>query len=252
MPYGNEISIISEILNKLDIPNGTVSTRFFPADIIGKELSDNSFCIGTETFENNTVYVLRFSQCIGYIILKLPDEKDCLFFIGPYKRTEKNNEKSLTQNSEFSYRNSNVFNTERFLFAAADTLAKNIYKDEYTFEVINTGAYRSPLIQKAMIRIENDLSGDLSLKNLSKIGNVSSSYFSLLFKKETGQTLTDYVNGKRVEHAKFLLATTDLQIQTVAQQCGILDLHYFCRVFKKIVKKTPTQYRRENKLFNIV
>lgn len=249
MPYGNEISVISEILNKLDIPSGTVSARFFSANIIGKETSDNSFCNGTETVENNTVYALRFSQCVGYIILKLPDEKDGLFFIGPYKRNEKTDEKSLTQNSEFSYRNSNCFNTERFIFAAADTLAQNIYKDGYTFKIINTGAYRSPLIQKAMALIENDLSGDLSLKNLSKIGNVSASYFSLLFKKETGQTLTDYVNGKRVEHAKFLLSTTDLQIQTVAQQCGILDLHYFCRVFKKVVKITPTQYRRENKTF---
>ena len=40
-----------------------------------------------------------------------------------------------------------------------------------------------------------------------------------------------------------LLATTKLQIQTIAQHCGILDVHYFSKVFKKSVGVTPKQYR---------
>ncbi|MDO4743593.1 MAG: AraC family transcriptional regulator [bacterium] len=101
----------------------------------------------------------------------------------------------------------------------------------------------SPLIKKAIILIESDLLGDLSLRTLSQISNVSPEYFSVCFKKETGKTLTQFVTSKRIEYAKHLLKSTNLQIQTIAQHCGILDLHYFCRVFKKIVGKTPSEYR---------
>lgn len=101
----------------------------------------------------------------------------------------------------------------------------------------------SPVIQKAVLYIENNLSGDLSLRTLSKESSVSPGYFSSLFRKETGLSLTEYVNTKRTEYAKHLLKTTPHQVQTVAQMCGILDFHYFCRVFKKNTGMTPTQFR---------
>ena len=95
-----------------------------------------------------------------------------------------------------------------------------------------------------MITIENDLTQDLSLKAMAEMNNVNPSYFSGLFKKETGQTLTDYVNQKRISYAKHLLKNTNLQVQTVAQHTGILDLHYFCRLFKNITGQTPGEYRK--------
>lgn len=101
----------------------------------------------------------------------------------------------------------------------------------------------SPIVKKTLLLIENDLTADLSLKAIAKKNNVSSGYFSVIFKKEIGQTLTEFVNQKRVERAKELLKTTSLQIQTIAQHCGILDLHYFCRIFKRQVGKTPSEYR---------
>ena len=42
-----------------------------------------------------------------------------------------------------------------------------------------------------------------------------------------------------------LLATTRLQVQTVALHCGISDVNYFSKIFKRYVKKTPKEYRRE-------
>lgn len=101
----------------------------------------------------------------------------------------------------------------------------------------------SPLIQKAIIKIEGNLAGDLSLNALAKETSVSPNYFSSLFKKETGLPLTQYVNNKRMEYAKHLLKTTSLQVQTIAQHTGILDLHYFCRLFKSVTGKTPSEYR---------
>lgn len=101
----------------------------------------------------------------------------------------------------------------------------------------------SLLIQKVTTQIESDLSSDLSLNNLASIFGVNSSYLSSLFKKETGVTLTEYVNKKRVERAKELLLSTNLQIQHISQRCGILDVNYFTKTFKKHTGLTPKKYR---------
>lgn len=101
----------------------------------------------------------------------------------------------------------------------------------------------SLLIQKVIIKIDSDLTVDLSLNALAEYLNVNPSYLSNLFKKETGSTLTEYVNRKRVEHGIFLLNSTTLQIQTIAQYCGIPDVNYFTKVFKKYYNKTPRDYR---------
>lgn len=101
----------------------------------------------------------------------------------------------------------------------------------------------SMLVRKVITNIIYDLTADLSLKVQAKELNVNPSYLSTLFKKETGQTLTEFVNRKRIEHAILLLNSTDMQIQVVAQYCGIPDVNYFTKTFKKIVGKTPKEYR---------
>ena len=106
----------------------------------------------------------------------------------------------------------------------------------------------SPPVQKAIIYIDSDLTANLSLSAIAKAQNVSASYLSWLFKQETGETLTDHVNKKRVKLAKKLLESTNLQIQTIAQYCGILDVQYFSKVFKKYVGKSPKEYRDSSKV----
>ena len=105
----------------------------------------------------------------------------------------------------------------------------------------------SPPVQKAITCIDSDLAGSLSLRSLADMLNVSSSYLSTLFKKETGQTLTEYINQRRVKYAMHLLETTRLQIQTIAQHCGIVDVQYFSKVFKRIAGMTPKEYRESLK-----
>lgn len=104
----------------------------------------------------------------------------------------------------------------------------------------------SPPVRKAIAHIDSDLNGELGLKALAELQGINSSYLSTLFKKETGQTVTDYVNQRRVHLAVQLLGGTRLQIQTVAQHCGIPDVNYFTKVFKKYVGKTPGQFRQDS------
>lgn len=101
----------------------------------------------------------------------------------------------------------------------------------------------SLLVRKVLTQIDMDLTADLSLKAQAAELGVNASYLSSLFKKETGKTLTEYVNGKRIEHAVFLLNSTRLQIQVIAQHCGISDVNYFTRLFKAHIGKTPKEYR---------
>ena len=103
--------------------------------------------------------------------------------------------------------------------------------------------YSKP-IRRVITEIDYDLTADLSLKALALLLNINPSYLSTLFKKETGTTLTEYVNRKRIDHAILLLNTTDMQIQNIASYCGIPDVNYFTKTFKKIVGKTPKEYRR--------
>ena len=101
----------------------------------------------------------------------------------------------------------------------------------------------SLLVRKVITKIDYDLTADLSLKVQAEYLNVNPSYLSTLFKKETGMTLTEYINRKRIENALLLLNSTDMQIQMIAQYCGITDVNYFTKTFKKIVGKTPKEYR---------
>lgn len=105
----------------------------------------------------------------------------------------------------------------------------------------------SDVVQKAIMCINSDLAANLSLSSLAAVQNVSAGYLSTVFKKETGKTITDYINGRRVKLAKQLLSTTKLQIQTIALHCGVMDVHYFSKIFKKYTGKTPKEYRESTK-----
>lgn len=98
-------------------------------------------------------------------------------------------------------------------------------------------------VQKAVTYITTDLSADLGLKALAGQLNMTPSYLSSLFKKEMGVTLTDYVNQQRIAHAQHLLLDTSLPIKSIAQQCGIADLNYFMRLFKRMAGVTPKAFR---------
>ncbi len=103
----------------------------------------------------------------------------------------------------------------------------------------------SPIVQKAIVAIDADPSVELNLHMLAEKLNVSNVYLSSVFKKETGKTVTEYIREKRLAYAKYLLENTNLQIQTIALHCGMMDIHYFSKQFKRHTGKTPTAYRTQ-------
>lgn len=105
----------------------------------------------------------------------------------------------------------------------------------------------SPLVQKVINYINLNMDSQLSLKSLAAMCYISPSYLSNLFKQETGQTLTDYINTQRIRRAAHRLCTGNDGIAAVAEQVGILDVNYFTKIFKKVMGVTPTQYRRQHR-----
>lgn len=70
------------------------------------------------------------------------------------------------------------------------------------------------------------------------------SYFSSIFKEETGCGFIDYLTNIRITNAKDLLTETDLEIIEIAERTGFNDLKYFSKCFRKITGLTPAAYRK--------
>jgi len=102
----------------------------------------------------------------------------------------------------------------------------------------------SEIIRSALTLITSDLTADLSLNSIASTLNINASYLSTLFKKELGMTLTEYVTKRRIEHAVFLLNSTSMQIAAVARECGLPDVQYFSKLFKKQINISPSEYRK--------
>lgn len=99
-------------------------------------------------------------------------------------------------------------------------------------------------VQKALNYIDFNYTEQISLSLLSEIASTNANYLSTLFKKETGTTVTEYINQLRIHRSLPLLATTDLPINIVAEKVGFLDDNYYTRVFKKYMQKSPREYRK--------
>ncbi|MEH7415988.1 AraC family transcriptional regulator [Neobacillus drentensis] len=105
----------------------------------------------------------------------------------------------------------------------------------------------STIVRKAVDYIDLNLEKTLTLKEIAASIHVHPSHLSRKFKQDTGLTIIDYVNQKRVEEAKLHLQAGSTTITDIALMVGYSDLNYFTRVFKKFTGQTPSQYIKKGK-----
>lgn len=92
--------------------------------------------------------------------------------------------------------------------------------------------------------VQEHYSQPITLESVCKVAGFSPSYFSALFKKETGEGFAKYLTHVRMERAKELLQQTNLPVSEICVQVGYSDLKHFTQNFKKDTKLNPGQYRK--------
>lgn len=98
--------------------------------------------------------------------------------------------------------------------------------------------------EKAILYMQDNLSNSLSLDNIARSVNLSVSFFSRKFKKDTGYAPIEYFNYLRIQKACQLLHFSTWRINEVASAIGIDDPFYFSRLFKQQIGLSPAHYRK--------
>lgn len=114
------------------------------------------------------------------------------------------------------------------------------------FEVLSPKATdkNETVILKIKTYIKEHLNETISLSTLSSIVNYNETYISRLFRQITGIKLSEYIYQERLAKAKYLLATSNDPIQTIASATGFDSQQYFSLCFKKATGISPSEYQR--------
>jgi AraC-like DNA-binding protein len=105
------------------------------------------------------------------------------------------------------------------------------------------GMRHIPAIRRARRFIRENYTGKITLGDMSKAAGLSASYFSTIFKEETGENLSGHLNRIRIERACRLLKETSLSMGKIAASCGFEDPGWFSKIFKTIIGVSPGKFR---------
>jgi AraC-like DNA-binding protein len=94
--------------------------------------------------------------------------------------------------------------------------------------------------------MQHNFQYEITRESIAAEFKITPNHLSRLFRNEGLMRFCDYLTYVRIDRAKFMLSKYDMTLFEIANRCGFSDAAYFCRIFKKIVKKTPTQYKQLN------
>lgn len=98
-------------------------------------------------------------------------------------------------------------------------------------------------VNKIIEIINKDYAKELTIYNIAETLEISESYLSRIFKKETSKTFIEYLNNFRIQKAVEMLEHPDYKVYQIANSVGFNDVKYFNTVFRKIVGYKPTEFR---------
>jgi AraC-like DNA-binding protein len=103
----------------------------------------------------------------------------------------------------------------------------------------------SAQITRTIRHIKRRLYEPCTLRDLARDIRVNPNYLSSIFKKETGLTVTQYIQNLKIEEAKRLMVSRKHSIGGIADMLGFTSLSYFSRVFKRLNACGPREYLKK-------
>ncbi|MEC0231897.1 response regulator transcription factor [Paenibacillus alba] len=101
------------------------------------------------------------------------------------------------------------------------------------------------VIQRVQCFIADHLSEMITREQLADFVHLNPAYLSRLFKKEVGESITDYILLERMKLARELIRNSSIPISDIAKSLGYSNFSYFAKMFKKVYHHTPQHYRKQ-------
>lgn len=111
---------------------------------------------------------------------------------------------------------------------------------------IKKHSYDSPRVQQIIHYIQAHLYDKVTPTRIAAYMQMNTSYLCAHFKRVTGKTIVNFVQEVKIDEAKRLLDTQQLNQAEISSLLGFSSQSYFCAVFKKLVGVTPVEYQRRN------
>lgn len=115
------------------------------------------------------------------------------------------------------------------------------------YELLDASAVRcdNEYVSRIMNYVDEHLGEKLTLKGISSYVGLSREYTCNIFKRETGKTLTDYINERKMLLAKELILSDEMSLTDVAAYLGFENYNYFSRLFKRYLEVSPLSLRKK-------
>ncbi|WP_347401611.1 helix-turn-helix transcriptional regulator [Clostridium beijerinckii] len=115
----------------------------------------------------------------------------------------------------------------------------------------NSNKIKMKLFESVKQFIRENIETELELEKVANNFGLSVYYFSRTFKEVTGINFSEYVNKCRIDVAKELLSTGEMNVKEVCYKVGYNDPNYFSKVFKKYEGVSPANFKgnMEEKIF---
>ncbi|MFE5321555.1 response regulator [Paenibacillus sp. NPDC056579] len=137
-----------------------------------------------------------------------------------------------------------LFRVDEFsTFAEAWTFVKQLAGHIIDVQDIERNKRASDTVSFVCQYIQDHIEDELTLVKLSERVHFNPAYLSRLFKQETGSTLTDYIQEKKIARAKQLLENTDINVHEIGEMLGYGYGSNFARTFKKLTGMSPKEHR---------
>ena len=92
--------------------------------------------------------------------------------------------------------------------------------------------------------INEHISEPITLSTVSEKVNLTKEYVSHIFKKETGKTVTDYINERKMIIAKEMILGSHYELYEISERMGYDNYSYFSKLFKKQFGASPSAMRK--------